>query len=108
MPYRSALAVLAMLCAFAAGFASSHLFERSAQAQSAPLASTVYVPADGLAFRTFDGRVIARLWYDRRGGAFDVYDSEERASTGMRPDVVSVQSASPRGPVRGGRIDLGF
>lgn len=104
MPYRFPFAVLAVLAAFAGGFASSHLFERSAQAQTAPLASTIYVPVDGLAFRTFDGRVIARLSYDRHGGVFDVYNGDERPSAGLRVD----SAAERPGPRRATRAEWGF
>jgi hypothetical protein len=105
MSYRFPLALLAVLAAFAGGFASSQVFERRAQAQSAPFASSVYVPADGLAFRTFDGRIIARLSYGHRGGVFDLYDGDERPSTSLRAEVTA--GAHPA-PVKGRRIDLGF
>jgi hypothetical protein len=104
MSYRP-FALLAALAAFAVGFASSQLFERRAQAQSAPFASSVYVPADGLAFRTFDGRIIARLAYDHHGGILDLYDGDERPSTTLRADVMAGAHAAP---ARTGRIDLGF
>jgi hypothetical protein len=46
----------------------------------------VYVPQEGLAFRTPEGRVIARLSYDRAGGHFDIYDAEERPTVSIRDD----------------------
>jgi hypothetical protein len=104
MQYRFPVAVLASLASFAAGFASSHLVERSAQAQTAPFASSLYVPADGLAFRTFNGRVIARLSYDRHGGVFDVYDADERPSGRLRVDAGAEHPAA-RGATR---ADWGF
>ncbi len=88
MPSRLPLAVLTLLGAFAGGFVSSQLLERSAHALSVPLASTVYVPADGLAFRTFDGHIFARLSYNARGGVFDVYDGQERPAIGVRADML--------------------
>jgi hypothetical protein len=87
MPSRLLLAVLTLLGAFAAGFLSSRLFERNARAQSAPSVSTFFVPSDGLIFRAFDGRMVARLSYDTSGGIFDVYDSHERPSASLRPEV---------------------
>jgi hypothetical protein len=110
-PHRFPLVALAVVTGLVAGFASSRVFERTARAQSAPFASTIYVPTDGLAFRSFDGRVIARLWYDHRGGALDLYDSDERPSAGLRVDanVPVVVTTQPSAERRGsGRIDLGF
>jgi hypothetical protein len=71
---------LAIAVTFAAGFASSRLLERNAQAQASPLSSTVYIPSDGLVFRTFDGRVAAKLLYGPHGGVFEVYDEREQPS----------------------------
>ena len=105
MSYRFPFAVLAVLAALAGGFASSQVFERRALAQSAPFASSVYVPADGLAFRTFDGRIIARLSYDHHGGVMALYDGDERPSTTLRADVMA---AAHPAPARARRIDLGF
>jgi hypothetical protein len=111
MPARVPFAILAVLAAFAGGVVSSHLFERNAYGQTAPFASTVYVPSDGLAFRTFEGHVIAKLSYDSHGGVFDLYDSHERPSTTfragssplVRPTVSEV--IVPTGPRA---LDLGY
>lgn len=76
--------------AFAAGFVFSHCLgglERSARAASeTALTPSVYVPPDGLVFRTYDGRVVARLGYDSRGGHFDVYDRNERPVAQLKAD----------------------
>lgn len=64
--------VAALAVAFAAGVLASQLGVRDARAQAAPLAATIYVPSDGLAFRTFEGRVVARLSYDAHGAVFDL------------------------------------
>ncbi len=88
MPSRLLLAVLTVLGAFAGGLVSSQLWERSAHALTAPLASTMYVPSDGIAFRTFDGRIVARLSYNVRGGIFDVYDGQERPAISVRADML--------------------
>ncbi|MGH7439755.1 MAG: hypothetical protein ACRENE_29035 [Polyangiaceae bacterium] len=71
---------------FAAGFVSSHLFERSAGAASATVTPGVYVPPEGLVFRTYDGHIVARLGYDFRGGHFDVYDRNERPVAQLKAD----------------------
>jgi hypothetical protein len=89
--------VLTLLVAFAGGFVSSRLLERSAHALTAPGASTAYVPSDGLAFRTFDGRIVARLSYNARGGIFDVYDGQEHPAISVRADML-VPSAVGKGP----------
>jgi hypothetical protein len=67
---RSPVAVASVVLAFTAGLASARWLVPDAHAQAVPLASTVYVPSDGLAFRRFDGRIVARLSYDAHGGAF--------------------------------------
>jgi hypothetical protein len=88
MPSRIPLAVLTLLGAFAGGIVSSQLLEGRAHALTLPLASTEYVPSDGLAFRTFDGRIVARLSYNARGGVFDVYDGQERPAISLRADML--------------------
>ncbi len=108
---RFPLVVFTLLLVFVAGFASSRFLERNAHAQTAPFASTVYVPADGLAFRTFEGRVIARLSYDRRGGTFDLYDGDEHPSSTVREGALLAAPPPPRGPTSSAKanaIDLGF
>jgi hypothetical protein len=74
--------VLVVVAAFAGGVVGSRLVEREAKAQSAGAA--VYVPPEGLSFRSPDGRLIARLAYDSRGGFFEVYDRRERPSAALR------------------------
>jgi hypothetical protein len=86
---RPAVVVMAAVCAFAGGLVSSRVFERSARAQQAPLASTIYVPSDGLAFRTFDGHVVARLSYDDHGGVLELYDEHERPASRFRGNPLS-------------------
>lgn len=86
---RPLLIALVAGVSFGLGFSSSRLLERTARAQAAPFASSVYVPSDGLAFRTFEGRVIARLSYDHRGAVFDLYDIEERPTNRLRADVIA-------------------
>jgi hypothetical protein len=99
-----------VLCAFALGFVVSRVSTPEAHAQSNSFASTMYVPSDGLAFRAFDGRVVAKLSYDARGGVFELYDEHERPATTVRPEGQSLQSAGgtavPAKPRF--RPDLGF
>jgi hypothetical protein len=97
MPSRIPLAVLTLLGAFAGGIVSSQLLEGRAHALTLPLASTEYVPSDGLAFRTFDGRIVARLSYNARGGVFDVYDAQEHPAISVRADMLVAPGAA-KGP----------
>jgi hypothetical protein len=100
MHVRLPFAFLALAVAFGAGLGSSRLIEREARAQSRQQTAAVYVPADGLAFRTLDGRVIARLSYDNHGGNFEVYDQHERPSVAVRPGFVAeVSRPAPPPPV---------
>ena len=85
MQVRLSFAILALAAAFAGGIGASHLVEREARAQSGAQSASVFVPSEGLTFRAVDGRVIARLSYDARGGAFEVYDSHERPTGALRP-----------------------
>jgi hypothetical protein len=50
--------------------------------------SSIQVPPEGLTFRSPDGRVIARLSYDARGGVFEVL--------GERGDAVASMGRSSR------------
>lgn len=96
MPSRRSFAVFALVAGtFAAGFASSRWLERTAQAGSPAYASTMYIPADGLAFRTFDGHVVARLSYNARGGIIDVYDNQEHPAISVRADMLRPVAGTP-------------
>jgi hypothetical protein len=110
MRVRPLLVVLAVAVAFGGGLASSRLLERSAQAQSSPLSSTVYIPADGLVFRTFEGRVAARLSYGPRGGVFELFDEHEQPSGGIHSGLSAPAriEAKPGGPPGSFEKDLGF
>ena len=109
MRVRPLLVALAAAALFGGGFASSHLLEHSAQAQVSPLSSTVYIPSDGLVFRTFDGRIAARLTYGHHGGVFELYDEREAPSAVVRgpgaPRVATPPASRPRGL---DEPDLGF
>jgi hypothetical protein len=98
MRSRLPLTVLTLVGAFAGGLVSSQLLEGKAHALNLPFASTFYVPTDGIAFRTFDGRMVARLSYNMRGGIFDVYDGQgERPAISVRADML-VPTGMTKGP----------
>jgi hypothetical protein len=92
MHVRLPFAFLALGAAFGAGLLSSRLVEHEARAQSRQQTAAVFVPAEGLAFRALDGRVIARLSYDGHGGDFEVYDQHERPSVALRPGFAAETS----------------
>jgi hypothetical protein len=122
MQVRLPFAILALSAAFAGGVATSQVIEREARAQSGAQSASMYVPVEGLAFRGADGRVIARLSYDARGGAFEVFDNHERAAIAMRPGLVAeaprpsatplATAAAPFGipvaPASSPIVDLGY
>jgi hypothetical protein len=111
MPARAPLLILAVVAAFLGGLVSSRLFERDAYAQKPAFSSTFYVPRDGLAFRTLEGRVIAKLSYDERGGTFELYDGLGRPSTSFRagsPPSTKPAMSEVHVPVDTHTLDLGY
>lgn len=80
---RSRLTLLAM--AMAAGVAGAAISQavssRVARAQPQSSISTIYVPSDGLLFRSLDGRPIARLTRDVNGGLLELYDERDEPAT---------------------------
>jgi hypothetical protein len=82
--------------AFAAGALSASLMPREARAESA--SSTIQVPPEGLTFRSRDGRAIARLSYDARGGIFEVLGDhgDTVASMGHRENAALPRTAGPK------------
>jgi hypothetical protein len=83
------------IAAFASGLAFEHLSPREARAQTISSLSTIYVPSDGLVFRTVDGRPIARLSRDVHGGFLELYDD--------RQEGVARFSSGALGPTRSAR-----
>ena len=79
--------------AFAVGALTSRWLVREARADAVPFAATVYVPSDGIAFRSFDGHVIARLSYDAHGGFFEVYNEREQVASRVRGEPTGPTSA---------------
>jgi hypothetical protein len=83
------IVALIVSSAVAVGLTSSGLLERAAVAQKAPSASTIYIPPDGLTFRTFDGRAVARLSYDDSGGVLELFDEHEKPGASIRGSRLS-------------------
>jgi hypothetical protein len=86
---RLVLITVALVVTFLGGAMTSRLVEGRAQARSALQPASVFVPPDGLAFRTVDGRIIARISYDTRGGFLEVYDNNERPAGAFRSGFMS-------------------
>jgi hypothetical protein len=86
---RLVLCSVALLMTFLGGAVTSRFVEGQAQAKSAPQPASVFVPPEGVAFRTIDGRIIARISYDTRGGFLEVYDNNERPSGALRSGFMS-------------------
>jgi hypothetical protein len=99
-PSRKLVVPLTILLAFAGGAASHRLWPRDARAQTVTSAATIFVPADGLVFRTFDGKPIAKLSHDATGGVFELYDDSQEAIARLSATVLSAPPAQapPRAP----------
>jgi hypothetical protein len=89
MRYRRVLFTVALLATFVGGAFTSQWLEGQALARPSGQPATIVVPPDGLAFRTIDGRIIARLSYDSRGGVFEVFDNSEHTTSAVRSGLVS-------------------
>ena len=85
---RSYLFALALVAAFAAGVLSQRIRLPEAHADTVSSTATVYVPPDGLVFRTLDGTPIARISRDSHGGVFEVYDDQQRPARRSPSSVV--------------------
>jgi len=70
--------------AFLAGVVSHHLWPRDAHAQAMLSVSTIYVPPDGLVFRSLDGKPIAKLSRTGRGALFELCDDAQENSARCR------------------------
>jgi hypothetical protein len=70
--------------------------------------STIYVPPGGLAFRSLNGRVFAKLSYDAHGGVLELFDEHEEPSAYVGGSAMPPQLfVAPRGGV-GAPVDLGY
>jgi hypothetical protein len=79
-----------MLSALMLGAVIGHwTWPRDARAQPAASVSTVYVPPEGMVFRTLDGHPIARMTRDANGAVFELYDGDDQPMTrlGANPPV---------------------
>jgi hypothetical protein len=92
---RSSLFALAVVAAFAAGVLSQRIRMPEAHADTTSSTATVYVPSEGLVFRTLDGTPIARISRDSRGGVFELYDEQQRPA---RRSLSSAAPAATLGP----------
>jgi hypothetical protein len=75
----AALWFATLFASFFAGLAADRLGGRDAHAQPAA-AATIYVPPGGVVFRATDGKPIARISRDARGGALELYDDDQRVT----------------------------
>ncbi len=94
---RAFVAVLALAAAFAAGAISQRFGTREAHAQ-AGVPATITVPPEGLVFRSPDGRPLARLSRDARGGVFELYDDRQEISARIGNPVRAVAAAKELHP----------
>jgi hypothetical protein len=81
LPSRSRVFALAALSAFAGAGLGHWAWPRDARAQPQSSISTVFVPSEGIVFRTLDGRPIARLSREASGGVIELYDEDEQVTT---------------------------
>jgi hypothetical protein len=59
--------------------------QRDAHGGSGSATATVYVPADGLVFRSLDGRPLGRLSRDANGAVLELYDDREHVTARLPP-----------------------
>jgi hypothetical protein len=90
--------LLATIAAFTAGVAFEQLCPRDAHAQAMSSLSTIYVPSDGLVFRTLDGRAIAKLSHDAHGGFLELYDDRQEGVARFSSGALGVPHSAARDP----------
>ena len=91
---RTPVFLVTIVAAFAAGAVFQHLSAREAHAQTTSSLSTIYVPSDGLVFRTLDGKPIARLSRDAHGGFFELYDDRHEGAARFSSGALGVPHAA--------------
>jgi hypothetical protein len=88
---------VATAVAFGCGWVSARTTS-VARADPALPGSTVYIPAEGLSFRTIDGHLVAKLSRNTNGGVFELFDDKEgaivRLSAGSSSTSVSSRPPS--------------
>jgi hypothetical protein len=95
---RASMLLLTTLAAFGGGATSHYFWPRDARAQAIAHASTIYVPADGLVFRTIDGKPIARLSHGTHGGVLELYDDRQEAAARFSSGTIGATRSSAREP----------
>jgi hypothetical protein len=89
---------LAMASALLLGAVIGHwAWPRDARAQSGSSPATVYVPAEGMIFRTLDGHPIARLARDANGSVIELYDGEDQPMTRLGASLSAIPGRAPEG-----------
>jgi hypothetical protein len=68
---------------------------RDARAQPASSPSIVYVPAEGMMFRTLDGHPIARLARDANGAVLELYDEGDEPATRLGANPLTLPARTP-------------
>jgi hypothetical protein len=101
---RTKILGVALAAALGGALVSHTFWAREAQAQGASSISTIYVPADGVVFRSFDGRPIARLSRDAHGGLLEVYDDHDEATVRVSSGTFAPFKSSGIAPTGASRI----
>jgi hypothetical protein len=101
---RTKLLGVALAAALGGAVVSHAVWTRDAQAQGASSISTIYVPADGVVFRSFDGRPIARLSRDVHGGLLEVYDDHDEATVRVSSGTFAPLKGSGVAPPGSSRV----
>ena len=83
--------MLVLLTTFAAGAATQRGLIGQARAAAVSSTPTIYVPAEGLVFRSPDGTPIARISRDARGGVIEIYDDHQRVARSV-PEAAAVEA----------------
>ena len=101
---RTKLVGVALASALGGALVSHAVWTREAQAQGTTTISTIYVPVDGVIFRSFDGRPIARLSRDVHGGLLEVYDDHDEATVRVSSGTFAPLKSSGIAPAASSRI----
>lgn len=91
--YRTPILAVAALSAMLGGALEHWACPRDARAQPQSSVSTVFVPSEGIVFRSLDGRPIARLSREASGGVIELYDENEQVTTRLTAATPSIPKA---------------
>jgi hypothetical protein len=97
-PLLSRTFLVAILAALAGGVVSHHLWPRAAHADVTSSTSAIYVPWEGLVFRTPDGKAIARLSRDAHGGLLELYNDRQEEAARLSGGAISASHPAAREP----------